>query len=70
VVVEGYEVADGYDAESMKKERSTKREGGERKTGQTGFLIYSQLMHLTRIPDARWMEHHCLSETSRAARKA
>ena len=68
--VEGYEVADGCDAESMKKERRVKGDGGERNDGQTGFLIYSQLMHLTRIPDARWMEHHRLSETSRAARKA
>lgn len=30
-----------------------KRDGGERNDGQTGFLIYLQLMHLTRIPDAR-----------------
>lgn len=37
VVVEGYEVADGYDAESMKKERSMKREGGERKNWADGF---------------------------------
>lgn len=70
VCVEGYEVADGCDAESMKKERRVKGDGGERNDGQTGFLIYSQLMHLTRISDARWMEHNRLSETSRAARKA
>jgi hypothetical protein len=68
VYVEGYEVADGCDAESMKKERRGKRDGGKRNGGQAGFLIYSQLMHLTRIPDARWMEHHRLSETSRAAK--